>query len=71
LLHSGGGGRPSAAPSNADEILGVLDELQTGGLRACDWQRSEETLARRMKDSAGRKALNQRKGRERCCKHCW
>ncbi len=29
---------------NPEEVLRILDALQTGGLCACNWQKGEETL---------------------------
>ena len=29
---------------NVDEVLGVLDALQTGGLTACSWNPGDPTL---------------------------
>jgi peroxiredoxin (alkyl hydroperoxide reductase subunit C) len=37
---------------NVDEILRVLDGLQTGELCACNWQRGDETLTRQLKEAA-------------------
>ena len=37
---------------NVDEVLRVLDGLQTGELVACGWHRGEETLTQKMKKSA-------------------
>jgi peroxiredoxin (alkyl hydroperoxide reductase subunit C) len=34
---------------NVDEVLRVLDGLQTGELVACNWRRGEETLTQHMK----------------------
>jgi alkyl hydroperoxide reductase subunit AhpC len=36
-----------SAGRNVDEVLRVLDALQTGGLTACNWKRGDATLSPR------------------------
>jgi len=36
-----------SAGRNVDEVLRVLDALQTGGLTACNWKRGAATLSAR------------------------
>jgi len=36
-----------SAGRNVDEVLRVLDALQTGGLTACNWKRGDATLSAR------------------------